>query len=211
MSCELRSRLSERHRARWLRRSLAAVEVLVSMVNAGVHPWCRRPPSSAPAHRVSWPVWRRSRSGSAAPSTRARRSRARGARPCRNRSARAGAKDGLALISANAVSIGHGALVVDVRRASRRSPTLRCVSMEATGSNLSILEPLSPRRSPSRSDRGGFGPPGVLSGSYLDEPDTRARCRMRCLFRVARQVHRRAARADRVLPPRGRDRAELGE
>ena len=51
-------------------------------------------------------------------------------------------KDGLALISSNAVSIGHAALVVArAQRMIRLSDLAAAVTMEATGANPSILHP----------------------------------------------------------------------
>jgi histidine ammonia-lyase len=51
-------------------------------------------------------------------------------------------KDGLALISANGISIGQAALVVArAERAAEAADTAAALSMEATGANLSIVHP----------------------------------------------------------------------
>src|SRR6266851_2510247 len=53
-----------------------------------------------------------------------------------------GGKDGLALMSANGVSVGHGALViVRAERTARAADLAASLSMEATGANVSIVDP----------------------------------------------------------------------
>jgi histidine ammonia-lyase len=52
-------------------------------------------------------------------------------------------KDGLTVISANGVSIGHAALVVDrARRVADAADLVAAVSLEATRGNLSIVDPV---------------------------------------------------------------------
>jgi histidine ammonia-lyase len=53
-----------------------------------------------------------------------------------------GGKDGLALISANGVSVGQAALVADrAARAAEAADVAIALSMEATGANVSVLHP----------------------------------------------------------------------
>ncbi|WP_447925171.1 aromatic amino acid lyase [Georgenia muralis] len=102
-----------------------------------------------------------------------------------------GGKDGLALISANAVSVGHAALVVT--RAARTAETAdvaAALSMEATGANVSVLHPAVGR---------AHGIPGqvdaadhlreVLAGSGLTAPGGARSVQDPLSFRVVPQVH----------------------
>ena len=55
-----------------------------------------------------------------------------------------GGKDGLALISANGVSVGQAALVVArAARVAEAADVAAALSMEATGANTSVLDPQS--------------------------------------------------------------------
>ena len=194
--------------------SLAAADVLVAMVNAGVHPLVPETASvgagdigqMAGMAQVAIGVGRAEYRGDALPGGEAL-ARA-GIAPLE-----LGAKDGLALISANAVSIGHGALVVDhATRVADEADVTAALSMEATGSNLSIIEPAVAEAKPF--------PGQIAAASHLREvlagqlpPRTGRRA-----FRAGRAVVSRrpasargAARARRVLRESGRDRAELGE
>ncbi|MBA3332680.1 MAG: aromatic amino acid lyase [Actinobacteria bacterium] len=172
--------------------SMAAADVLVAMVNAGVHPLVPETASvgagdigqMAGMAQVAIGMGRAEYRGEALPGSEAL--------------ARAGiapleleAKDGLALISANAVSIGHGALVVgDAARVAEAADLSAALSLEATGSNLSIIEPAVAEAKPF---------PGqiatashlreVLSGSYLHGPDGARSVQDALSFRVVPQVH----------------------
>ena len=172
--------------------SLAAAEVLVSMVNAGVHPLVPETSSVgagdigqlAGMAQVAIGVGRAEYQGEALPGGEAL-ARA-GIAPLE-----LGAKDGLALISANAVSIGHGALVVDrATRVAEIAGISAAVSMEATGSNLSILEPAVAEAKPFPGQIAAASHlREVLSGSYLHDPDTARSVQDALSFRVVPQVH----------------------
>jgi histidine ammonia-lyase len=100
-------------------------------------------------------------------------------------------KDGLALISANGVSIGHTALVVArAERVTGAADVAAALSMEATSANLSIIHPAVGRAKPI---------PGqvdaadhlqkLLTGSALLEPGTAKSVQDALSFRVVPQVH----------------------
>ena len=60
-----------------------------------------------------------------------------------------GGKDGLALISANGVSVGQAALVVArAARVAEAADVAAALSMEATGANTSVLQPAVGRAKP---------------------------------------------------------------
>jgi histidine ammonia-lyase len=100
-------------------------------------------------------------------------------------------KDGLALISANGVSIGHGALVAArAERVMETADVAASLSMEATSANPSILHPAVARAK---------GIPGqaaaadhlreLLSGSDLLQPGGPKSVQDALSFRVVPQVH----------------------
>ncbi|MGY1609195.1 aromatic amino acid lyase [Geodermatophilus sp. SYSU D00700] len=100
-------------------------------------------------------------------------------------------KDGLALISANGVSVGQAALVVArAARAAEAADVAAAVSMEATRANPSVLHPAVGRAKPV---------PGqvaaadhlrhLLAGSALLGPDGAASVQDALSFRVVPQVH----------------------
>ena len=100
-------------------------------------------------------------------------------------------KDGLALISANGVSIGHAALVVArAERVSGAADVAAALSMEATSANPSIIHPAVGRAKPI---------PGqvdaadhlqkLLAGSALLEPGAAKSVQDALSFRVVPQVH----------------------
>ncbi|MCK6211605.1 aromatic amino acid lyase [Georgenia sp. EYE_87] len=102
-----------------------------------------------------------------------------------------GGKDGLALISANAVSVGQAALVVDrADRAAEAADLAAALSMEATGANVSVLHPAVARA------KGIAGQTaaadhlrGVLAGSALTGPGGARSVQDALSFRVVPQVH----------------------
>ena len=193
---------SQRHRARWLRREPRRGG------GPGRDGERRRAPAGAGdgvgrsrRHRCSWPAWPRSRSGSAAPSTGRGALGRRGARPGRDRAARAR---------------GEGRTGPDLReRRLDRPRGARCrprdtgrgdrrrrrpqLSMEATGSNLSILEPAVAEAKPF--------PGQIAAASHLRERSLgelsartrtpRARCRTRCRFESSRRCTVRCASSSR--------------
>jgi len=102
-----------------------------------------------------------------------------------------GGKDGLALMSANGVSVGHGALVVvRAERTARAADLAASLSMEATGANVSIVHPAVGRAKPI---------PGqiaaadhireLLKGSALLDPAGARSVQDALSFRVVPQVH----------------------
>jgi len=121
-----------------------------------------------------------------------------------------GGKDGLALMSANGVSVGHGALVVvRAERTARAADLAASLSMEATGANVSIVHPAVGRAKPI---------PGqiaaadhireLLKGSALLDPAGARSVQDALSFRVVPQVHGGAARVRRGCRGRGQHGAE---
>ena len=100
-------------------------------------------------------------------------------------------KDGLALISANGVSIGHAALVVArAERVADAADVAAALSMEATSANPSILHPAVARA------KGILGQAvaadhlrDLLAGSGLFQPDGPESVQDALSFRVVPQVH----------------------
>jgi histidine ammonia-lyase len=100
-------------------------------------------------------------------------------------------KDGLTLMSANGVSIGHGALVVArAARIADAADVAIATSLEAVGGNPSIVHPAVGAAKPfagqveaCRHIR------SLLEGSYLMEPDAPTSIQDPLSFRVAPQVH----------------------
>src|SRR5215218_10236974 len=101
------------------------------------------------------------------------------------------AKDGLAMVSANGVSVGHGAFVADRARVlADVAEVVAALSMEATRGNPSIALPVVAAAKPF---------PGLaescrqlrtaLDGSYLLETGTPASVQDPLSFRVVPQVH----------------------
>lgn len=172
--------------------SVAAADVLVAMVNAGVHPLVPETASvgagdigqMAGMAQVAIGMGRAEYRGEALPGSEAL-ARA-GIAPLE-----LGAKDGLALISANAVSIGHGALVVhDAARVAEAADVSAALSLEATGSNLSIIEPAVAEAKPFPGQIAAASHlREVLSGSYLHGPDGARSVQDALSFRVVPQVH----------------------
>jgi histidine ammonia-lyase len=102
-----------------------------------------------------------------------------------------GPKDGLGLMSANGISIGHAALVLsEMFRAAETADVAAGLSLEATQGNVSTLLPIVGRAKPY---------PGqieaarhiheVLEGSYLFEKGGSRSVQDPLAFRVAPQVH----------------------
>jgi histidine ammonia-lyase len=100
-------------------------------------------------------------------------------------------KDGLALVSANGVSIGHAALVVArAEQAAEAADVAAALSMEATAANPSILHPAVARA------KGILGQAAaadhireLMSGSSLFEPGAARSVQDALSFRVVPQVH----------------------
>lgn len=100
-------------------------------------------------------------------------------------------KDGLALISANAVSIGHAAIVTaSAAETAAAADVSVAVSMEALGSNPSIVHPEVAQAKPFAGQIAAAEHlRKVLAGSYLFEPDAARSVQNALSFRVAPQVH----------------------
>jgi histidine ammonia-lyase len=102
-----------------------------------------------------------------------------------------GPKDGLGLMSANGISIGHGAVVVArIARAAEAADVAVSLSLEATGGNPSTTLPVVGRAKPyagqieaARSIR------AALEGSYLLDGGASRSVQDALSFRVAPQVH----------------------
>jgi len=100
-------------------------------------------------------------------------------------------KDGLALISANGVSIGHAALVVArAERAADAADLAAALSMEATVANPSIIHPSVARAKPIPGQAAAADHlRGLLAGSALLQPDASHSVQDALSFRVIPQVH----------------------
>ena len=101
------------------------------------------------------------------------------------------AKDGVALISANAATIGRAALVVsDALAVHEAWLTAIALSFEAFRANLSILEPRILEARPARGQvEIGTRLRALLDGSALFEPGAARRVQDPLSLRVAPQVH----------------------
>ncbi len=101
------------------------------------------------------------------------------------------AKDGLTVISANGVAVGHAALVVE--RAARlidRADAVLALSMEATGANPSIVEPAVAAAKPVPGQAVSAARiRSLIAGSGLCGMDTARSVQDPLSFRVAPQVH----------------------
>jgi histidine ammonia-lyase len=100
-------------------------------------------------------------------------------------------KDGLALVSANAISIGQGALVVArAARAADAAHLTAALSLEATGGNPSVALPVVGRAKPFAGQVEACRRIlAALEGSYLLQPDAPSSIQDPLSFRVAPQVH----------------------
>jgi histidine ammonia-lyase len=100
-------------------------------------------------------------------------------------------KDGLALVSANGISIGHGALVVArAARVAEAADLTAALSLEATGGNPSVALPVVGRAKPFAGQIASCRRIlAALEGSYLLQPDAPTSIQDPLSFRVAPQVH----------------------
>jgi len=172
--------------------SPAVAESLVAMLNAGVHPLLPRTSSVGAADIGAMALIAQVAIG-------AGRAEYRGeGLPGGEALARAGieplvlqAKDGLALVSANGVSVGQGALVAERAVAlADAAETVAALSMEAVRGNPSVALPVVADGKPF---------PGLvescrqlraaLEGSYLTATDAPASVQDPLSFRVVPQVH----------------------
>jgi histidine ammonia-lyase len=100
-------------------------------------------------------------------------------------------KDGLALVSANGVAVGHGALVIDrVDRMLEAADAVAALSLEASLGNPSIVEPVVAAAKPVPGQSTSAARiRALLAGSRLLEPDAPASVQDPLSFRVVPQVH----------------------
>jgi histidine ammonia-lyase len=100
-------------------------------------------------------------------------------------------KDGLALISANGVSVGHAALVITrAERVADAADIAAALSMEATAANPSILHPAVARAKPIRGQAVATEHlRALLEGSELLQPGAARSVQDALSFRVVPQVH----------------------
>ena len=100
-------------------------------------------------------------------------------------------KDGLALISANGLSVGHAALVIArAERAADAADVAAALSMEATAANLSILHPAVGRAKPIPGQLAAADHlRSLLEGSGLNQPGAAKSVQDALSFRVVPQVH----------------------
>jgi histidine ammonia-lyase len=104
---------------------------------------------------------------------------------------RLGVKDALTVISANGVSIGHGALVVDrAARVIEFAELAAAISFEAAGANLSVIEPAVAAAKPVAGQAVSAARlRGWLDGSGLCAAGAAASVQDPLSFRVVPQVH----------------------
>ncbi len=100
-------------------------------------------------------------------------------------------KDGLALISANGMSVGMGALaVIDLEKFSDLADAIGCLSVEAIGGNL---EPFREEVAQAKPFAGQIAAAAhmreCLSGSYLEDTQHQPSVQDPLSFRVMPQVH----------------------
>jgi histidine ammonia-lyase len=172
--------------------SPAVADMLITMLNAGVHPVVPEIGSVGAADlgpmagmaQVAVGLGRAEYRGEVLPGAEALR-RA-GIRPLV-----LSGKDGLALISANGVSVGHAALVVArAERVADAADLAAALSMEATAANPSILHPAVGRAKPIPGQAEAADQiRGLLEGSALLEPGGPRSVQDALSFRVVPQVH----------------------
>ncbi len=171
---------------------VAVAEILVAMLNAGVHPVVPETASVGAADvaqmagmaQVAIGMGRAEYRGEVLPGGEALR-RA-GIRPLV-----LGGKDGLALISANGVSVGQAALVAArAARVAEAADVAAALSMEATEANTSVLHPAVGR---AKSIPGQVAAADhlrtLLAGSRLLQPGGAKSVQDALSFRVVPQVH----------------------
>ncbi len=172
--------------------SMAAADALASMLNASVHPVIPEAGSvgagdlgqMASMAQVAIGWGRAEYRGEIMPAGEALR-RA-GIRPLRLEP-----KDGLALLSANSVSVGQGGLVAHrAMRIAMVADICVALSMEATGGNPSIVHPAVALAKPVPGQAAAADHiRSLLAGSQLVEPGGARSVQDPLSFRVAPQVH----------------------
>ena len=171
---------------------VAVAEILAAMLNAGVHPVVPETASVGAADvaqmagmaQVAIGMGRAEYRGEVLPGGEALR-RA-GVAPLV-----LGGKDGLALISANGVSVGQAALVAArAARVTAAADIAAALSMEATAANTSVLHPAVGRAKPIPGQVAAADHLRVLlAGSPLLDPGAARSVQDALSFRVVPQVH----------------------
>lgn len=172
--------------------SRAAVEVLLAMLNAGVHPVVPLVGSvgagdlgqMACVGLVAIGLGEAEYDGELLPAAEALR-RA-GIAPLELRP-----KDGLTLMSSNGMSVGHGALVTDrAARVAGLADVVAALSLEATEGNPEAVRPVVGAAKPYDGQLEACRSlTAALAGSYLLEPDGPRSIQDPLSFRVVPQVH----------------------
>ena len=100
-------------------------------------------------------------------------------------------KDGLAMMSSNALSAGHGALVLwDLGRLLRTADLIACLSLEGLNGNTSQIQPASYRkRGYANQERTAREMNRYLKGSSLYQPDPEKPLQDPLCFRNIAQLH----------------------
>jgi histidine ammonia-lyase len=171
--------------------SPAVADVLMAMLNAGVHPLV--PEIGSVGAGDLGPM-----AGMAQVAVGQGRAEYQGEQLSGGEAQRAGitplvvsGKDGLALVSANGVSVGHAALVIArAERVAEAADIAAAVSMEATAGNPSILHPAVARakRIPGQTAAADHLR-SLLTGSGLLQPGGPKSVQDALSFRVVPQVH----------------------
>ncbi len=172
--------------------SLAVAEALVAMLNAGVHPIVPETGSvgasdlmhMAAIGEVALGRGRAEYRGAIMPGADALRAAGLATLAL-------GPKDGLALISANGVSIGRGALVADrAADVADLADVALVASLEATGGNVSIVDPaVAAAKGIAGQTAAADHIRALLHGSELCRPSGAASVQDPLSFRVGPQVH----------------------
>jgi histidine ammonia-lyase len=168
------------------------VRAFVDALNAGVHPVVRLGGSVGQADLAEMAEIGQVLIGRGEAEYRGRRMpgaealRAAGLKPFRLK-----AKEGLALISANGVTMGHGSLVLaDVADLLDAFDITAALSMEAFGANLSTVHPEAARMRPHPGQaRAADRLREVLAGSYLWRPGAARNLQDPLSFRCVPQTH----------------------
>jgi histidine ammonia-lyase len=172
--------------------SLAAADVLAAMLNAGVHPVIPNTGSVGAGDLGQMAGIAMVAIGrGTAEFDGERLSGAEALRRARIEPLALGPRDGLALISANGISIGHAALVIArLERGAAMADVALGLSLEATAGNPSIALPVigAAKPYPGQIDA-GEGIRAALSGSYLFEAGAAHSVQDALSFRVTPQVH----------------------
>lgn len=172
--------------------SLAAADMLVAMLNAGVHPIVPRTGSVGAGDLSQMASITLVAIGKGTAEFDGEvLSGAKALRRARIEPLALGPKDGLGLMSANGISIGHAAVVIArIARAAEAIDVAVGLSLEATGGNASIMLPIVGHAKPYPGQiEAARSILAALEGSYLLEGGASRSVQDAISFRVAPQVH----------------------